>query len=67
MSKISHIIKPKELAQICNISIATLYRWHREGEIPIKKIKLGPRSVGYRKSDVENWLDVDLSEQSINN
>jgi len=51
------IIRPKELCEILGISIASLYRWETEGKLPIKKIHFGPNCVGYRRSDVENWLD----------
>ena len=56
------IIKPKELAEQLSISIATLYRWHANGTIPIEKIQVGPRSVGYRQSDVNAWINGDLDQ-----
>lgn len=51
------IIRPKQLCTILSISIPTLYRWHAEGKMPIEKIKFGPNCVGYRRSDVEKWLN----------
>lgn len=50
------IIRPKELFGMLSISVATLYRWISEGKFP-KKIKLGPSAVGWRHSDIEDWLN----------
>ena len=50
------ILRPKELCELLNISIQTLYRWHSEGHMPIEKVRFGKAAVGYRLSDVEKWL-----------
>lgn len=50
------IIRPKQLAKLLGISIPTLYRWDNLNQIPIEKIRIGPNVVGYRRSDVEEWL-----------
>lgn len=51
------LIRPTELCQLLSISIATLYRWEKNGKLPINKIKIGPGAVGYKMSDVEKWLE----------
>jgi len=51
------IIRPQALCKILGISIASLYRWEAEGKLPIKKIRFGPNCVGYRRQDVEKWLN----------
>ncbi len=53
------IIRVKELCSLLDISIATLYRWDAEGELPIEKIKFGPNCVGFRYKEVEKWLNGD--------
>lgn len=50
------IIRVKELCSLLKISVATLYRWHANGDIPLNKIKYGKNIVGYRRIDVEKWL-----------
>lgn len=50
------LIRPKKVCELAGISIPTLYRWEAEGKLPVKKIKIGPGSVGFRKVDVERWL-----------
>ena len=51
------IIRPKKLCMLLSISITTLYRWEANGQLPFKKIKVGPNVVGYRYSDVKKWLE----------
>jgi excisionase family DNA binding protein len=50
------LIRPSELCDLLSISIATLYRWEAQGKLPIKKVKVGPGVVGFKKSDVEAWI-----------
>lgn len=50
------IVRPKELCEMLSISVATLYRWISEDKFP-KKVKLGPSAVGWRYSDIEEWLN----------
>lgn len=51
------IIRPAELVEMLGISIPTLYRWEAKGKLPIKKHKLGPRTVGFLESDVLEWIE----------
>jgi excisionase family DNA binding protein len=64
MKNSMQIMRPRELCKALNISISTLYRWHSDGDMPIKKIKFGRGVVGYRRSDVEAWLNGELEEES---
>lgn len=57
------IIRPKKLCSILDIHISTLYRWMDEGRLPIKKISFGPRAVGFKREDVEKWLDGELEDE----
>jgi prophage regulatory protein len=45
------------------ISKSTVYQWVADGKFPAP-IRLGPRSVGWKQSDVEAWLE---SRQSARN
>jgi prophage regulatory protein len=49
------VIRRKELCKITGLSMATLWRWEREGNFPAR-IRLSPHSVGWRRSDIETWL-----------
>ena len=34
---------------------STLYRWIKKGLLPLQ-VKIGPRRVAWRKSDVDRWI-----------
>ena len=40
----------------CGISRSTIYEMIQRGEFP-KQVKLGARAVGWRRRDIEAWLD----------
>lgn len=59
------LIKPKELAARLCVSVATLYRWEAEGNLPVKKYKVGPNAVGFKESEVAEWLENSEVEQKV--
>jgi predicted DNA-binding transcriptional regulator AlpA len=59
------IIRPARLCELLDIHISTLYRWHEEDNIPIKKHHFGPSTVGYLRSDVEKWLNGELEADGV--
>lgn len=40
----------------CAIGRSTIYDWMKRGEFP-QPVKLGPRAVAWRESDVIAWLE----------
>ena len=52
----NRIVRPRELAKKLSISIATLYRMKKAGELP-PQVKIHERAVGWKVSDIEEWLD----------
>lgn len=50
------LIRPKDLCERLSIGSSTLYRWMDEGKFTVPKVKIGPRSVAFRSSDVEAWI-----------
>jgi|AntRauTorckE6833_2_1112554.scaffolds.fasta_scaffold04910_3 excisionase family DNA binding protein len=56
------LIRPKKLCSLLGISIPTLYRWESEGRLPFSKIQIGPGAVGYRKTDVVEYLQAQEQE-----
>ena len=58
------ILRPKEVCKLLGgIHISTLYRWMDEGKFTLKKIQLGPRAVGFRRQDVEQFIENQIEEQ----
>jgi prophage regulatory protein len=54
--RLDPIIRKSELLAITGVSIATVYRWIGAGEFP-PPVKLGSNSVGWRESEVREWLE----------
>lgn len=50
------VLTAQQVCQRLTVSEATLRRYAKAGGDFPRKIKLGPRRVGYLKSDVEAWL-----------
>jgi len=49
------IIRPRELAERIGLSLATIWRLRRRGDLP-EPIRLSPGCVGWRTSDIDAWL-----------
>jgi prophage regulatory protein len=58
------LIKVKQVCEEMNIPMSTLYRWISQGDFP-RPIKLGPRSVAFRRTDIIKWLDEREKENEI--
>ncbi|GAA4652361.1 hypothetical protein GCM10023116_46450 [Kistimonas scapharcae] len=55
-AKPDRIIRPDELMQRLGIRArTTLWRWEKEGRLP-PRVQIGPKAVGYRESDVNQWI-----------
>ena len=50
------ILRLPEVVALAGLSRATIYHRINEGDFP-KSLKLGPRSVGQKESQVTAWLD----------
>lgn len=48
-------MRPEQLAELLQVDVRTLQRWHSEGVGP-RRLRLPGRSVRYLRSDVEAWL-----------
>ena len=49
------LIRQRDLCALLGISRSTLFRWERDGTFP-RRLKLGPKRVAWRKSDIDDWL-----------
>ena len=52
------LIRPRDLARELSIPLSTLYRWIDEDPTFPPRVRIGPRSVAFRKADVEKWLQA---------
>jgi len=49
------LLSPQDLADMCQVPLATIYKWNHCGDGP-KPIHVG-RYVRYRATDVDAWLE----------
>ena len=54
------ILRAKDLVEIVGVSKNTIHNWVKLGIFP-KPFKLGPRAIGWRVEEVEDWL-IQLSK-----
>ena len=56
MSEINRIVRIRELTTIVSMSRSYIYELMSTGDFP-QPVRLGPRAVGWRLSDVQAWID----------
>lgn len=49
------IMRPREVAHAVGLSVVSIWRLGKKEKFP-KKIKLGGNSVGYLKSEIQDWI-----------
>ena len=50
------ILRTRQVMELLGVGRTTLWRWSRKGIIP-KPVRLGPRAVGWRADELQDWLD----------
>lgn len=53
---VSSILRRPDVEAVTGLSRSTIYKWMNEGSFP-KPVKLGPRAVGWREADINDWLN----------
>jgi prophage regulatory protein len=51
----SRILRLPAVIQLTGLSRSSIYLRIAEGSFP-KQVSLGPRAVGWREIDIENWI-----------
>ena len=59
----SQIIRRKDVEIMIGLSRSTIYKLMSEGTFP-KAIQLGQRAVGWRLSEINDWIDERAEKQS---
>ena len=54
---VSPILRRPDVEAVTGLSRSTIYKWMNEGSFP-KPVKLGPRAVGWREADINDWLET---------
>lgn len=55
-AEIDEIFRLPDVLRITRASRSSIYKWISAGYFP-QPVKLGPRAVGWRRSEVLQWLD----------
>lgn len=55
--------KPEEVAEHLGIPVGSLAQMRYRGNGP-KFVKLGPKSVRYRDSDIKEWLEQNVKDRT---
>lgn len=50
------ILRRPEVEKRCGLSRSTIYQLMTDGRFP-RPVRLGKRAVGWRESDIAEWLD----------
>jgi prophage regulatory protein len=50
------IVRQRELRERIPVDDSTIWRWEQAGKFP-RRIRLGPNSIGWRESEIAQWLD----------
>ena len=50
------ILSPRDVVIMLGISEVTIWRMRKRGEFP-EPLRVSPRRVGWRESDIREWLD----------
>ena len=53
---VTPILRRPDVEAVTGLSRSTIYKWMDEGSFP-KPVKLGPRAVGWREADINDWLN----------
>ncbi|MGE6149017.1 MULTISPECIES: helix-turn-helix transcriptional regulator [Aeromonas] len=57
------IIRSNQLTLELGVSRTTLWRWCSQGILP-QPVRLGPRLVGWTRSDINHWLELNKNRGS---
>ena len=52
----AEVLRPREAARYVGLSRPAIDRWRKAGKFP-KALQLGPQAIGWRRSDLDKWLD----------
>lgn len=55
MKNQSKLIRPKQLAEMLDVDLVTIWRWRKKKIMP-QPINFGGRLIAWKLSTIENWL-----------
>ena len=61
LQAMTEILRPRDVCKRLRIGKSTLYIWLKERDFP-PSIQLGPRIVGWRARDIDEWIERKAAE-----
>lgn len=60
IENMERMLRLPEILEITGVSAATIWRWVNSGDFPapVRLGSLRTRSIGWRSSEVQHWLDT---------
>ena len=52
---VTGVLRRPDVEALTGLSRSTIYKFMKDGTFP-KTVKIGPRAVGWRQADIEDWL-----------
>lgn len=52
----NRIVRLPEVERMTGLAKTTIHRWYRDGRFP-RPLRLGPKSIGWRRKEILEWLD----------
>lgn len=52
---VTGVLRRPDVEALTGLSRSTIYKFMKDGTFP-KTVKIGPRAVGWRQTDIEDWL-----------
>ena len=59
------LLTVRQVCDLLQVSIATIYRWESEGRLPFPKLKIGPGAVRFRNSDVYGHIERQAEPETV--
>jgi len=53
---VERLLNRREVERVCCLKRSSIYRGMRAGTFPVA-VKVGPKAVRWRLSDIERWLE----------
>ena len=64
--KYEKILRLQEVLEVVGLGRSSIYKSIADGKFP-KQVKLGPRSVGWMESEIQEWIQQRISDRNQSN
>jgi len=58
------ILRMPDILKITGLSISTIWRFEKKGIFP-KRRKIGLRAIGWKQSEIDEWLTTRTSQEGL--